>query len=165
MTVTADIRRMLLREIATFRREVELFPDDESLWKTVPGVTNPAGCLALHIAGNLRHFVGAVLGKTGYVRDRDAEFSTRAGTREMVVRALDAAERDVAGAFATLDDAALAAPYPSPPKGVEVTTQRWLIHLASHAAFHLGQAGYLRRIMTANDATADTVSVKALNEP
>jgi uncharacterized damage-inducible protein DinB len=165
MSVTADICRMLLREIATFRREVELFPDDESLWKTVPGITNPAGNLALHIAGNLRHFVGAVLGKTGYVRDRDAEFATRAGTREMVVSALDAAETDVAGTFAALDEAAMAAPYPSPPKGVEVTTQRWLIHLASHAAFHLGQAGYLRRIITGNGATADTVSVKALNEP
>jgi uncharacterized damage-inducible protein DinB len=165
MSVTADIRRMLLREIATFRREVELFPDDESLWKTAPGVTNSAGNLALHIAGNLRHFVGAVLGKTGYVRDRDAEFATRTGSREMVSQALAAAEADVAGTFAMLDDAALAAPYPSPPKGVEVTTQRWLIHLASHAAFHLGQAGYLRRLVTGNGATADTVSVKALNEP
>lgn len=165
MSVTADIRRMLLREIATFRREVELFPDDESLWKTAPGITNSAGNLALHIAGNLRHFVGAVLGKTGYVRDRDAEFATRAGSREMVAGALAAAEADVASTLAMLDDAALAAPYASGPKGVEVTTQRWLIHLASHAAFHLGQAGYLRRIATANSATADTVSVKALSEP
>jgi hypothetical protein len=48
---------------------------------------------------------------------------------------------------------------------VEVTAQRWLIPLASHAAFHLGQAGYLRRIVTGNGATADPVSVKVLNEP
>ena len=165
MTVAADVRRLLLREVATFRREVELFPDDESLWKTVPGVTNSAGNLALHIAGNLRHFVGAVLGKTGYVRDREAEFATRSGTREMVVKALDAALADVDTTLASLDDAAMAAPYTSGPKGVEVTTQRWLIHLATHAAFHLGQAGYLRRIITGNDATAYTVSVKVLNEP
>jgi len=165
MTVIADIRRLLLRELATFRREVELFPDDESLWRTAPGVTNSAGNLALHIAGNLRHFVGAVLGNTGYVRDRDAEFGTREGTRAMVVVALTAAEADVTNAFAKLDDAALAQPFPMPPKGVEVTSQRWLMHLASHAAFHLGQAGYLRRIVTDNAATADTASVKALNEP
>lgn len=165
MTVVADLRRLLLRELATFRREVELFPDDESLWRTAPGVTNSAGNLALHIAGNLRHFVGAVLGSTGYVRDRDAEFGTRAGSRAMVVEALAAAEADVDSTFAKLDDAALAKPFPMPPKGVEVTSQRWLMHLASHAAFHLGQAGYLRRIATGNAATADTVSVKALNEP
>ncbi len=165
MTAVADIRRMLLRELATFRREVELFPDDESLWSAAPGVTNSAGNLALHIAGNLRHFVGAVLGNTGYVRDRDAEFATRAGPRAAVVKTLEAAEAEVGSTLARLDDAALAMPYPKPPKGVEVTTLRWLIHLASHAAFHLGQAGYLRRIATANGATADTVSVKALNEP
>lgn len=164
MTAVADIRRMLLRELVTFRREVDLFPTDESLWTTAPGVTNSAGNLALHIAGNLRHFVGAVLGNTGYIRDRDAEFATRAGSREMVVKTLLAAEAEVGSTLGTLDDAALALPYPVPPKGVEVTTQRWLIHLASHAAFHLGQAGYLRRIVTANGATADTVSVKALNE-
>jgi len=165
MTVVADIRLLFLRELATFRREVELFPDDDTLWRTVPGVTNSAGNLALHIAGNLRHFVGAVLGKTGYVRNRDAEFGTREGSRDMVSKTLAAAEAEVAATFAKLDDAAMAAPFPAPPKGVEVTTQRWLIHLVSHAGFHLGQAGYLRRILTGNGATADTVSVKALNEP
>jgi len=64
-----------------------------------------------------------------------------------------------------VDDAALAKPYTSGPKGVDVTGQRWLIHLAVHAGFHLGQAGYLRRVVTGNGATADTVSVKVLNEP
>ena len=165
MTVVADINRLLLRDLATFRREVELFPDDTSLWRSAPGVTNSAGNLALHIAGNLRHFVGANLGGTGYIRNRDAEFATREGTRASVAQELAAAEAEVAATLAKLDDAALQQPYANGPKGVEVTTQRWLIHLASHAAFHLGQAGYLRRILTGNSATADTVSVKALNEP
>ncbi|HKP28801.1 MAG TPA: DinB family protein [Gemmatimonadales bacterium] len=165
MTVVADLNRLLLRELATFRREVELFPDDASLWRTAPGVTNSAGNLALHIAGNLRHFVGTVLGGTGYVRNRDAEFGAKEGTRASVVQELEAAESEVAATLAKLDDAALQQAYTQGPKGVDVTAQRWLIHLASHAAFHLGQAGYLRRIVTGNGATADTVSVKVLNEP
>ena len=82
-----------------------------------------------------------------------------------MIKELDAAEADVAATMARLDDAALQQPYTQGPKGVEVTAQRWLIHLASHAAFHLGQAGYLRRIVTGNGATADTVSVKVLNQP
>jgi uncharacterized damage-inducible protein DinB len=109
--------------------------------------------------------VGANLGGTGYVRNRDAEFATKEGTRASVVKELEAAEADVAATLARLDDAALQQPYANGPKGVDVTAQRWLIHLATHAAFHLGQAGYLRRIVTANGATADTVSVKVLNEP
>ena len=82
-----------------------------------------------------------------------------------VVKELEAAEAEVAATLAKLSDAELQKPYTQGPKGVEVTAQRWLIHLATHAAFHLGQAGYLRRIVTGNSATADTVSVKVLNEP
>ena len=48
-----------------------LFPDDETVWRTLPGVPNSAGNLALHVAGNLQHFVGAVLGGSAYVRDED----------------------------------------------------------------------------------------------
>ena len=88
-----DTRRLMTRELEAFAREVELFPDDESLWRTVPGVTNSAGNLALHVCGNLNHFVGAVLGGTGYVRDRPAEFATRSGRREDVARQL----RETAG--------------------------------------------------------------------
>jgi hypothetical protein len=108
MTVVADIRLLFLRELATFRREVELFPDDDTLWRTVPGVTNSAGNLALHIAGNLRHFVGAVLGKTGYVRNRDAEFATREGSRDMVSKTLAAAGSRSGATLAKLDDAVMA---------------------------------------------------------
>ena len=83
-----DVRRLLVRELEAFAREVELFPDDASLFRTLPGITNSAGNLALHACGNLKHFVGAVLGGTGYVRTRDAEFASRAGRREDVARQL-----------------------------------------------------------------------------
>jgi hypothetical protein len=72
---------LLLRELATFERELALFPDDQTIWRTAPGMGNPAGNLALHVAGNLQHYVGAVLGGTGYERRREAEFSRRSGTR------------------------------------------------------------------------------------
>ena len=159
------VRVLILRELGAVRRSLEAYPDEGSLWTEPPGLPNPGGTLALHVAGNLRHFVGAVLGGTGYVRERDAEFGTREGTRESVVKILEAAEAEVAKTLDGLDDAVLATPYTSGPKGVDVTGQRWLIHLAVHAGFHLGQAGYLRRVLTANSATADTVSVKVLNEP
>ena len=80
--MTDDLSRLLERELETFARELELFPDDESLFKTLPGVGNSAGNLGLHVCGNLQHFVGAVLGGTGYVRNRDAEFAARSGRRD-----------------------------------------------------------------------------------
>ena len=165
MSEVADLRRMLLRELQTFKQEVQLFPDSAMLWTTLPGVTNSAGNLALHAAGNLRHFVGAVLGKTGYVRNRDAEFKSRDLDRVTVLAELDAAIAEVGATFERLDPAALALPYPQPVGGITVTTGRFLIHLAVHLGFHLGQAGYLRRMATGQNTSAGPVAVTALAEP
>jgi hypothetical protein len=157
-----DIRRILTRELEALAREVELFPDDDVLWATVPGVTNSAGNLALHACGNLNHFVGAVLGGTGYVRDRPSEFATRAGRREDVARRLRGTAEVVANALSRLPESALTAPYPEPHDGVQLPGGRFLLHLCVHLAFHLGQAGYLRRALTADPRTSGAVSLKAL---
>ena len=74
-----DFSLILARELDGMAREIQAFPDDESVWQTAPGVTNAAGNLALHLAGNVQHFIGALLGRTGYVRDREAEFGRRSG--------------------------------------------------------------------------------------
>jgi uncharacterized damage-inducible protein DinB len=160
--MTDDVRRVLTRELEAFAREVELFPDDESLWRTVPGVTNSAGNLALHVCGNLKHFVGAVLGGTGYVRERPAEFATRAGRREDVARQLRETAEVVAKVLARVPESTLAAPYPEAHDGVQLPCGRFLLHLSVHLAFHLGQAGYLRRATTGDARTSGAVSLKAL---
>lgn len=161
-TVAADVGRMLERELIAFRREVELFPDDGSLWKVVPGITNPAGTLALHVAGNLRHFVGAVLGGSRYVRDRDAEFSRRGLRRSEVIRELELAEDEIEPAILALTEAALASPYPLAVGGVTMPTGRFLMHLAVHTGFHLGQAGYLRRMITGDGTSSGAIGLGAL---
>ena len=157
-----DVRRLLTRELEAFAREVELFPDDESLWKTLPGVTNSAGNLALHVCGNLQHFVGGVLGGTGYVRDRPLEFGARAGRREDVARSLRETIPVVAAALGRVPEGALAAPYPEPHDGVQLPCGRFLLHICIHLAFHLGQAGYLRRALTGDARASGAVSLKAL---
>ena len=160
-----DVRRILIRELEAMAREVELFPDDDVLWRTVPGVTNSAGNLALHACGNLKHFVGAVLGGTGYVRDRPAEFAARSGRREDVARQVRETADVVAKALARVPPSALAAPYPEPHDGVQLPSGRFLLHLCVHLAFHLGQAGYLRRVLTADTRTSGAVSLNALSDP
>jgi hypothetical protein len=154
MSQARDICLLLVRELEGFRREVALFEDDDALWRVVPGVTNSAGNLALHVAGNLRHFVGASLGHTGYVRDRTAEFGTRAGTREHVDRELKDAIAAVIGTLEPLDDEALKLPAPGAPNGMVVRTGLFLLHLVSHTGFHLGQAGYVRRALSGEGAAS-----------
>jgi hypothetical protein len=160
--VTDSIRRLLVRELQTLQREVDLMPDDLSLWQTLPGVTNAVGNLGLHLAGNLEHFVGARLGQTGYVRNRDYEFAAREGTRASVKEALEGAVTAVQATMAKLSDADLAKPYPDTVGGVQLSTELFLMHLCAHAAFHVGQAGYLRRILTASNASAGTVPLQDL---
>jgi hypothetical protein len=74
---TEQLRAVMVRDLRAAAREVEAYGSDAALWRAVPGVSNSGGMLALHLAGNLRHFIGAVLGGTGYVRDREAEFARR----------------------------------------------------------------------------------------
>src|SRR5215210_3752066 len=101
----SDLRHVYLRDISTLRRELELYPDDKSLWRAVPGLPNAGGTLVLHLAGNLRHFIGAQLGGTSYVRDREAEFSTRGLSREKLAREIDATIQEVSEALGQLDPA------------------------------------------------------------
>lgn len=160
--LAADLLVLYRRDLRCFIREIEAFPDDATLWRTVPGVANSAGNLALHVAGNLRHFVGTVLGGTSYVRQRDLEFSRREGSRAEVAAELEAALREVELGLRTLTEATQAAPYPQVVAGVQPPTGRWLLHLVTHTAFHLGQAGYLRRVLTGEAGATGVLSIPEL---
>jgi uncharacterized damage-inducible protein DinB len=153
---------LLSRELATFERELALFPDDAAIWKTAPGMANGAGNLALHVAGNLQHFVGAVLGGSGYVRNRELEFSRRAGSRNDVYAELEAATRVVRGVLPGLSEERLAATYPEKLNGLSLRTDRFLIHLCAHAGYHLGQASTLRRLLGGDARSSGPVPLSAL---
>jgi uncharacterized damage-inducible protein DinB len=153
---------VILRDLRALRREVEAFPDERDLWRVPPGVTNSAGTLALHLAGNIQHYVGAVLGHTDYVRDRAAEFSRRDVPRPEILGQIDAAIRAVERGLAALSDATLAADYPEPVAGFTVTTSEWLVHLAVHVGYHLGQVDYHRRIVTGRGETTGAMAIPEL---
>jgi hypothetical protein len=152
------LRTLLLRDLESFRREVELYPDDAALWKTLPGIANSGGNLALHAAGNLLHFIGAILGKTGYVRQRDVEFGRRSGSRAEVADELVKAHQVIGTVLARMTDADLAMPYPELINQRRFITGDFLLHLSTHLAFHLGQVGYLRRVLTRDARSSGAVS-------
>ena len=160
------VLRLLHRDLAAVQREVLAFPDDESLWRTVPGISNASGNLALHLAGNLRHFVGMALGGSDYVRDRDAEFGTRAGTREGVANEIGDAMAQVTRTLRELDASRLDADFPvAMPTGITLRTDVMLVHLATHTSYHLGQIDYHRRMTTGDATTMGTLPLPALTGP
>jgi len=160
--IVDDVRRLLLRELAGFRREIEQFDDDETMWRTPPGVANSTGNLTLHVCGGLLHFVGAVLGSTGYVRDRDAEFAARGKTRAEVCALIDETTAVVDRTLSSLDEGVLTGLMPVPAAGHDLRTGIFLLHLATHASFHLGQAGYLRRVLTGKGTSVGPVPLAPL---
>jgi len=141
------LKNLLLRDLASLRREVEQYPDEASLWRPLPGIANPGGTLALHLAGNLQWFVGAQLGHSGYVRDRDREFAVRDLPRARVLEEIDAAARAVELGLGALDPAALDQDFPAPMGGRRTGTGAFLLSLCAHLGYHLGQVNYHRRML------------------
>jgi uncharacterized damage-inducible protein DinB len=153
---------MLLRELRALDREIAAYPDDQSLWQTPAGISNSAGTLVLHLAGNLRHFIGAALGESGYIRNREAEFSTKDLSREELQAEVRATITDLERALDGITAAQLEAPYPLIIQDRRVRTADWLVHLSVHLGYHLGQIDYHRRLLTPNAEAVDVVSINEL---
>lgn len=156
------IRTVMLRDLATVRAEIEAYPDEQGVWALPAGLPNSAGTLALHLAGNLEHFVGALLGGTGYVRDRDAEFGNRDVPRSELVARVDAAIATVGRVLGNLDAQRMDQPFPQTVGGTQLSTGLFLTHLATHLAYHLGQLDYHRRVVTGRTEGVGAQSLKAL---
>jgi hypothetical protein len=160
--IVSAVRAVLLRDLDALAAQIRAYPTEPDPWKTVPGIANPGGTLALHLAGNLRAFVGAELGKTGYVRDRDAEFSTRGLSRAEILTRIAAARLDVDQALARLPDSTLSQPFPQEVGGARLTNGQLLLHLIAHFGYHLGQVDYHRRAVTAGGSVPGMISAKGL---
>lgn len=147
--------RLFDRDLDTLAREVSLYPEDTLLWKPIKGQPTLGGNLALHLAGNLRHFIGAVLGASGFTRNREAEFAQQDLSKTSVLTEIQKAKAEVAAALAALDPACLSEPFPETIRGHHLSTRMMLAHLLTHLSFHLGQMDYHRRAATGDSQSAE----------
>lgn len=152
MTISKELAALYARDLKRLAQELEAFPDDESIWKKVPGVSNAAGNLALHLEGNLREFIGRQLGGVDYKRMRTEEFSTTGLTRAELVSRVDATRELIVPVVAKLTLEKMAVEYPENVLGRELSTRQFLVHLLGHLNYHLGQMDYLRRVLTGKGA-------------
>ena len=143
--ITETLISIYKRDLDKLKTEIDQYESDEKLWLVATGITNSGGNLALHLVGNLKHFIGAVLGGTGYVRDRDAEFTSKSVSRAQLIAAVDETTEIVSTTLAKLTGDELAATYPIDVFGQPMTTEYFIIHLATHFNYHLGQINYHRR--------------------
>lgn len=160
-----DLAVLFERDLATLAREISAYPDDGSLWAAIPGQPSCGGNLALHLVGNLRHFIGAALGHTGFQRDRPLEFAAKDVPRESLLESIRTATDEVTAALATMPPSRLAEPFPLDLGGAHPTVQAVLLHLSTHLAFHLGQLDYHRRAATGDASSVGPVSLGHLSNP
>lgn len=148
------VKRAFTDDLRALRREVEAYPDERELWTVAGEIANSGGTLALHQVGALRYLVGAVLGGSGYVRDREGEFSRRGVPREEILREIDVTVEEVRRALEALPEAALEREYPVQVAAMPLTVGTFLVRLAMHTSYHNGQVNYHRRLLAARSEAA-----------
>lgn len=154
MPIASELAELFRRDLTRLMQEVDAYPDDASLWTAMPGVTNSAGNLALHIEGNLREFVGRQLGGVAYTRQRDLEFAATGMPKAEILQRMSEVRGLVVRVVSGLDLAQLNAAHPQLLQDTALSTRQFLIHLLGHLNFHLGQVDYLRRILTQGASVA-----------
>lgn len=145
--LTEALIKLFNRDLAKLKAEIQLYKKESNLWITDKTVSNSAGNLALHLVGNLNHFIGAVLGNTGYVRQRDLEFSLKNVPVAEVLKQIDDTIIVIENTLSKLSKQDLQKEYRRNPFEDYMTTEFFLMHLAMHLAYHLGQINYHRRLL------------------
>jgi hypothetical protein len=142
-----DLSVLFQKDLVRLSDEMKQFKDTSNLWKTTGGISNTAGNLCLHINGNLNHFIGAIIGGSGYVRNRPAEFDTKDVPVDLLVEMTHATTRMLASTIDNIQPESLEKSYPIEVFGEPISTGYFLLHLHGHLNYHLGQINYLRRIL------------------
>jgi uncharacterized damage-inducible protein DinB len=141
------LNTLLNRDLVKLREEIALYHNENNLWIVDKNISNSAGNLCLHLIGNLNTYIGAVLGNTGYIRNRDLEFSQKDVPKAELLEKIDATRRVVENALGEVTPEQLNKEYPQKVFDFTMTTEYFLIHLAMHLAYHLGQINYHRRLL------------------
>jgi uncharacterized damage-inducible protein DinB len=145
--ITESILTIIDRDLSKLEDEIKLYSTEEGLWITSGAIKNPGGNLCLHLCGNLQHYIGAVLGGSGYVRNREHEFASRNIPRELLIQEINKTKAAVWSALEKLDPLVLEKDYPERVFNNSMTTGHFLIHLTAHLGYHLGQVNYHRRLL------------------
>ncbi|WP_428657917.1 DUF1572 family protein [Runella sp.] len=145
--ITQTLITLFERDLTKLKQELLAYQTEENIWKVAAQIPNSAGNLTLHLVGNLNTFIGAEIGKTGYVRNRPLEFSDKLVPRAKMIAELEATIEVIKNALTKLTPEEYKAEYPLLVFEEKTSTEYLMIHLAVHLGYHLGQVNYHRRLL------------------
>lgn len=102
--ISSTIGNIFERELNKLAEEIKQYSSEESIWKLKGDIKNSGGNLCLHICGNLQHFIGTVLGNTGYVRNRDKEFADKHIPVSELLKEIEATKKAVVKTLESIPD-------------------------------------------------------------
>lgn len=135
------------RDLNKLKFEIESYEFENQIWAVNNDISNSGGNLCLHLIGNINTYIGAEIGKTGYIRNRPLEFSLKDIPKSELIEKIEDTIVVVNNALDTLTEADLQDIYPQIVFEKEMTTGFFLVHLSTHLAYHLGQINYHRRLI------------------
>jgi uncharacterized damage-inducible protein DinB len=142
-TIASDFARYYREAAKKVHALVEPLTDDQ-IWTRPYPYGNSIGHLLLHLTGNLSYYIGTEIDGTGYVRNRQLEFSdTVHHPKQKLLAKFDDAVATVAGALQKQSEQDWSAAYTA--KGMEDSGDRFTAFLrcAAHISHHTGQIIYL----------------------
>lgn len=145
--ILETLKTLLNRDLDRLKFEIESYEFEKQIWVIDKNISNSAGNLCLHLIGNLNTYIGAEIGKTGYIRNRPLEFSLKDISKSELISKIENTILVVNNALDSLNEDDLNQIYPQIVFEKEMTTGFFLIHLATHLGYHLGQINYHRRLL------------------
>jgi Protein of unknown function (DUF1572) len=147
MPLSNTLSLLFERDLTLLKNELSLYKSEAAIWQIDRNIANSAGNLTLHLVGNLNTYIGAEIGKTSYVRDRLLEFSAKNIPRQQLLMMIDDTIVVIKNALSTMQEADFEQEYPLLVLANKTSTEYFLVHLATHLTYHLGQVNYHRRLL------------------
>jgi uncharacterized damage-inducible protein DinB len=145
--LTETLIKLFKRDLGKLKEEVDLYKNEGNLWLVNKDICNSTGNLCLHVVGNINHFIGFILGDSGYVRQRDLEFSLKDIPKSELIKQINSTIEVVEKTLSKLTQEDLQKEYKRRVFEDTMTTEYFLVHLTMHLAYHLGQINYHRRLL------------------
>ena len=147
--IIKELTELFIRDLQRVKKEISLYQNESDLWVLDKEIYNSAGNLVLHLCGNLNHFIGATLGNSGYLREK--EFSDKYISLDKLHCNIDETINIVKNCLSNLADSEMNAMFPIDVFKKEMTNRYMLLHLYGHLNYHLGQINYHRRLVDNNE--------------
>jgi uncharacterized damage-inducible protein DinB len=122
---------------------------DDQFWRNPFTYGNSVGHLVLHLTGNLSYYIGARVAETGYLRNRDLEFTeSRRPAKAEVLRKFDETIAMVVATIERQSEADWTLPYSAEREPESKDRYTIFLRCAVHFYHHVGQINYLCRELT-----------------